>query len=172
VLLLCTLTYPTPDADAHFARLGPMRDTFAPYLIGVSDHTLGVAGGWMTTALDGVCIEKHYTLDKTLPDVPDHAISVDPNELAELVTACDRASILLGSPELRIQDSELPARENARRSIVLERDIRAGSILESADLGFKRPGSGIAPADASAVVGRRVRTDLARGALISYDDLG
>jgi sialic acid synthase SpsE len=84
VLLVCTLTYPTPDADAHFARLCTFRRAFAPYLIGTSDHTLGTAGAWMTAALGGVCIEKHYTIDKGLPDVPDHAMSVDPDELAEM----------------------------------------------------------------------------------------
>ena len=72
------------------------RREFAPYLIGMSDHTLGTAGAWMTAALGGVCIEKHYTIDKALPDVPDHAMSVDPAELAEMVAACDRAATLRG----------------------------------------------------------------------------
>jgi N,N'-diacetyllegionaminate synthase len=171
VLLLCTLTYPTPDVDAHFSRLVTMRELFSPYLIGVSDHTLGVAGAWLTAALGGVCIEKHYTLDKSLPDVPDHAISVEPNELREMVAACDRTAILLGSSELRIQNSEMPARENARRSIVLDRDVPAGGVLAEQDLAFKRPGTGIPPADLDTVVGRRLHHALQRGAMLSHEDL-
>jgi N,N'-diacetyllegionaminate synthase len=171
VLLLCTLTYPTPDEDGHFSRLPSMRERFAPYLIGVSDHTLGVAGAWLTAALGGVCIEKHYTLDKSLPDVPDHAISVEPHELSEMVAACTRTATLLGSPDLRIQDSEFPARANARRSIVLERDVPEGTVLTVQDLGFKRPGTGISPADLAAILGRRARRPLSQGTILSHSDL-
>ena len=171
VLLVCTLTYPTPDADAHFARLEEFRRVFAPYLSGTSDHTLGTAGAWMTAALGGVCIEKHYTLDQTLPDVPDHAMSVEPHQLAEMVTACDRAAVLRGEAWIGVRASEEPAKANARRSIVLERDKVAGSLLELADLGFKRPGTGIPPFEAGAVLGQRLGADRPRGAILSYADL-
>ena len=107
-LLVCTLTYPTPDPDGHFARLDSFRREFDPYLIGFSDHTRGVAGAWMTAALGGVCIEKHYTIDKTLPDVPDHAMSVEPGELAEMVAACERASVLRGEDWIGVRQSEEP----------------------------------------------------------------
>jgi len=171
VLLVCTLTYPTPDEDAHFARLGSFRAEFAPYLVGSSDHTLGVAGAWMTAALGGVCIEKHYTIDRRLPDVPDHAMSVEPGELAEMVAACDRAAVLRGEPAIGVRESEQPARANARRSIVLERDVTAGAALTPEDLGFKRPGTGIPPFEFEGIVGMRVRADLPRGTVLSFEHL-
>lgn len=171
-LLACTLTYPTPDPDGHFARLESFREAFDPYLIGFSDHTIGVAGAWMTAALGGVCIEKHYTIDKRLPDVPDHAMSVEPEELAEMVVACDRAAVLRGEPWIGVRDSELPAREHARRSIVLERDVDAGVALTEADLGFKRPGTGLAPSELASVLGRRLREARPRGAVLRREDLG
>jgi N,N'-diacetyllegionaminate synthase len=171
VLLVCTLTYPTPDPDGHFARLATFRQEFAPFLSGVSDHTLGTAGAWMTAALGGVCIEKHYTLDRTLPDVPDHAISVEPRELAEMVSACDRAAVLRGEKWIGPRDSELPARDNARRSIVLERDVSAGAALQPADLGYKRPGGGIEPAAAPRVIGQRLIESRPRGARLTWEDL-
>jgi N,N'-diacetyllegionaminate synthase len=171
VLLVCTLTYPTPDADAHFARLESFRREFAPYLIGVSDHTLGTAGAWMTAALGGVCIEKHYTVDRRLPDVPDHAMSVEPAELAEMVAACDRAPVLLGSDWIGVRESEEPARANARRSVVLERDVRAGEVLSAVDLGFKRPGTGIPPSEAVRVIGARLRASMPRGTVLTEADL-
>lgn len=170
-LLVCTLTYPTPDGDAHFARLERFRWVFAPYLCGTSDHTLGVAGAWMTAALGGVCIEKHYTLDQTLPDIPDHAMSVEPDQLAEMVAACDRGTLLRGQDWIGVRPSEEPARANARRSIVLERDVVAGSVLGSEDLGFKRPGMGIPPFEAESILGRRIRTDRHRGTVVSHQDL-
>lgn len=171
VLLTCTLTYPTPDPDANFARLERFRTEFSPYLIGFSDHTLGVAGAWMTAALGGVCIEKHYTIDKRLPDVPDHAMSVEPGELAEMVAACDRAAVLRGEDWIGVRESEEPARAMARRSVVLERDVAAGASLVLEDLGYKRPGTGIPPFEADRLVGARLRSDRARGAILAPDDL-
>jgi sialic acid synthase SpsE len=171
VLLVCTLTYPTPDVDANFARLDEFRRRFAPYLSGTSDHTLGVAGGWMTGALGGICIEKHYTIDKKLGEVPDHAMSVDPPELAELVEAARRGAVLRGDSWIGVRDSERPARANARRSIVLERDVDAGAELDADDLGYKRPGTGIPPFESGAVVGRRLRDGGRRGLVLTYDQL-
>jgi len=171
VLLVCTLTYPTPDEDAHFSRVTAFRERFAPYLIGTSDHTLGPEGAWMTAALGGVCIEKHYTIDKGLPDIPDHAMSVDPHELEQMVRAANRAAVLAGDPKIGVRPSEQPARRNARRSIVLEHDVAAGHALASGDLGYKRPGTGIAPHAAGTVIGRVLNRDLHRGALLTYDDL-
>lgn len=171
VLLVCTLTYPCPDEDANFARIEEFRRRFDPYLSGTSDHTLGTAGAWLTAALGGVCIEKHYTLDKKLPDVPDHAISVTPEELAEMVSACDRASVLRGESWVGVRASEEAARSYARRSIVVERDLGAGETISQADLNFKRPGTGIPPYEADAVVGRRTRGRLEVGTVLRYEDL-
>jgi sialic acid synthase SpsE len=171
VPLVCTLTYPTPDQDADFARVETFRRELAPYLCGVSDHTLGPAGAWMTAALGGVCIEKHYTLDKRLGEVPDHAISVDPAELAEMVQACSRASVLRGSGWIGVRDSERPARENARRSVVLARAVAAGQELRRQDLGFRRPGTGIPPFEIDRVLGRRARRDLEEGIVLSESDV-
>jgi N-acetylneuraminate synthase len=172
VLLVCTLTYPTADEDADFARIETFRREFDPYPIGVSDHTLGTAGGWLAGALGAVCIEKHYTLDKSLPDVPDHKISVDPEELAELVEACDKASVLRGGdPAIGVRPSEEPARESARRSIVLERAVEAGQTLSRADVGFKRPGTGIPPFRVDEVLGRTATRRLEADTLLEAGDV-
>jgi len=171
VLLACTLTYPTPDEDGHFARIASLRARFPQYLTGMSDHTLGTAGAWMTAALGGVCIEKHYTIDKKLPDVPDHAMSVDPEELAEMVRVADRAATLRGSPDLVVHDSELPARENARRSIVLTTDGKEGEELSAEKLAVKRPGSGLPPFELDRVIGRRLTTDLPADTVLTEEHL-
>jgi len=170
-LMACTLTYPTPDHDGHFARIASFRREFSPYLIGFSDHTRGPAGAWMTAALGGVCIEKHYTLDQALPDIPDHAFSVEPAQLAEMVAACDRAAVLRGEEWIGVRDSELPARANARRSLVLERDVASGVPLTAGDLGAKRPGTGIAPAELTRVVGATLRESRQCGTVLSEEDL-
>jgi sialic acid synthase SpsE len=165
VLLVCTLTYPTPDQDGHFARIETFRQEFSPYLVGMSDHTLGTLGGLVSSALGAVCIEKHYTLDKSLPDVPDHAMSVDPQELRELVRNCERGAVLRGSDWIGVRDSEVPARDNARRSVVAARDLPAGHTILESDLTYKRPGNGTPPGDADKFIGQRLTV------AVSEDDL-
>lgn len=169
VVLVCTLTYPTPDDDGHFARIATMAARFAPFLVGTSDHTLGTAGAWMSAALGAACIEKHYTLDPGLPDVPDHAMSVDPIQLGEMVRICEQASTLRGSAALEVHESERPARLYARRSIVVERAVAAGETIERDHLAFKRPGIGMEPNEVDTVVGRRAKLAIASGTLLSAD---
>ncbi len=171
VPLVCTLTYPTPDEDGNFARISTFRERFHPYLVGMSDHTIGSAGGWMTAALGGVCIEKHYTIDKALGEVPDHAMSVDPAELADLVEACRRGAVLRGSSDIGVRESEVPARHNARRSLVATRDLAAGTELVEADLTAKRPGTGLSPALIAEVVGGVVQRDIAADELLTDADV-
>lgn len=171
VILVCTLSYPTDVKDAHFARLERFRQEYSPFMVGMSDHTLGVAGGWMAAALGAVCIEKHYTLDKTLTDVPDHRISLDPPELAALVKACDQSSALRGSNEIKVFETEAPARANARRSIVASRDLQVGDVLSADDLDFKRPGTGIPPFEIDAIIGKKVLRDIPYDSAVSKDDL-
>src|SRR5205814_2152998 len=107
----------------------------------------------------------------SLGDVPDHAMSVDPRELAEMVSACERTSVLLGDEWIGARESERPARANARRSIVLERDVEAGAVLALDDLGFKRPGTGLPPAKAPELVGRRMRESRPRGTVLAAGDV-
>jgi N-acetylneuraminate synthase len=160
VPLVCTLTYPTPDEDANFGRLETFRDRFAPYLTGTSDHTLGPDGAMMTAALGGVCIEKHYTTDPHAPDVPDHAMSVTPDELTEMVRTANRGAVLRGVSDIGVRESEEPARMYARRSIVSAVAIDAGSRITREMIDFRRPGTGIPAHELEVVVGSTARVDI------------
>ena len=171
VLLGCTLTYPTPDVDGNFARIETMRQRFAPYLIGASDHTLGPEGAWMAAAVGAVCIEKHYTLDPGGPDIPDHAMSVTPDQLAAMVAAGHRGSILRGSGMIGVLPSEEPARRLARRSVVARVSIPAGTTLELDMLEERRPGTGIPGWRIDEVAGRSAATDIAADTILSEDHL-
>jgi N-acetylneuraminate synthase len=88
-----------------------------------------------------------------------------------MVVACARAVKLRGEPWIGVRASEEPARANARRSIVLERHVGAGTALTREDLDFKRPGTGIAPFEVERVVGMCLRHDRPRGTVLSYEDL-
>lgn len=171
VPLVCTLKYPSRHQDGNFARIESFRARFAPLLIGYSDHTLGVDGAWVAAALGAVAIEKHYTLDKTLPDSPDHAMSVDPAELAAMVSACDAASTLRGSAEIVVSDVEQDARSCARRSVVAVRAMRRGHVLGPEDLACKRPGTGISPSALDVVIGTRLARDVEADDILDWSDL-
>lgn len=171
ILLACTLTYPTPDPDANYARITTLANELSPYLIGFSDHTLGVDGTWVAASLGAVVIEKHYTLEKTAPDIPDHAMSVEPGELRQMVAIAERAALLRGSAELVVAESELPARQNARRSAATTHELSAGAVLTPRDLTALRPGTGIEPHRLGELIGRTLVRDMPAGSILSWSDL-
>lgn len=169
--LVCTLTYPTPDLDANFARLERFRSELPEFLIGFSDHTLGPEGGWMVSALGGVCIEKHFTTDKTLGLVPDHAISVDPAELADLVHACNRGAAMRGRSDIDFAISENDARQNARRSLVTIGAIEKDTYFSTDLVTAKRPGGGIEPWQMMDLEGKRFVRRIEKDEIIHEGDL-
>jgi sialic acid synthase SpsE len=170
-LLHCTLTYPTPMEDANIRMIPTMRAVFPEYPVGLSDHTYGIAVPIAATALGCSIVEKHYTLDKGLPDSPDHKFGVDPSELKALVEGTRAAWKALGSAAKRPVPSEEPARLYARRSIVSLAPIPAGSRLTPELLDCKRPGTGISPKHFDQVLRRRAARDIPADSVLQWDML-
>lgn len=112
--------------------------------VGFSDHTQGISCATAAVALGARIIEKHFTLDRTMPG-PDHKASLEPAELAELVKSVRTVEQALGSGIKEVAAAEAPNIEVARKSIVATRDIRAGEILTEENITVKRPGNGISP---------------------------
>lgn len=142
-LLHCNTEYPTPMADVNLRAMETLRRNFGTR-VGYSDHTQGIEVAIAAAALGADVIEKHFTLDKTLPG-PDHVASLDPAELAAMVNAIRNIGQALGSGEKRVTDSERANRQVARKSIVAACDIAAGEPFTDVNLTVKRPGSGISP---------------------------
>ena len=149
------------------------RREFAPYLIGVSDHTLGPAGAWMTAALGGVCIEKHYTIDKRLARRPRPCDERGPGRAGRdgarvrRARRCCAASGWIGVRAIRAAGAR--QRPPLGRARARRRRRRTSSRAE--DLGFKRPGTGIPPFEVDRVIGRRARRDLVEGTVLSESDI-
>ena len=168
-ILQCTSNYPTHPEDVNLRAMRAISDiTGMP--IGYSDHTLGTVISTAAVALGAVIIEKHFTKSRKLPG-PDHAASLEPHELCELISNVRTVSMALGSATKRPTDNELPVRQLVRRSITLNRDVMSGHILGEADITLKRPGSGIEPKHLSEVTGRKVLRDLVRGHTLNWTDL-
>jgi N,N'-diacetyllegionaminate synthase len=163
-VLQCTTEYPAPIEDANLRAMVTMRDEFGVG-VGYSDHTPGIYVPLAAVALGAGVIEKHFTLDRALPG-PDHAASVEPAELAELVRAIRELEAALGDGAKRPSERELANAVAARKSIVATCDIHAGDSLTADALTTKRPGSGISPMRWDEVVGTRAVRDFGRDELI------
>lgn len=169
VLLHCTLSYPTPDEDANLLMIRTLRALLPRYPVGLSDHTYGITAPIVAVALGARVIEKHYTVDKGLPDSPDHKLGVDTGELRMLCESVRRAQAMLGQGAKVPVPIEQPAREGARRSVVARRPIKAGMLIAREDLICKRPGLGIPPKHLDLVVGRRAARDIEADECITWD---
>ena len=142
-LLHCNTEYPTPFADVNLRAMETMRRAFGVE-VGYSDHTKGIEVPIAAVALGATIIEKHFTLDRNM-DGPDHKASLEPDELAAMVSAIRNIEQALGSGEKTASPSERKNIAVARKSIVAKRAIKAGERLTEENLTVKRPGSGVSP---------------------------
>jgi N,N'-diacetyllegionaminate synthase len=126
--------------------------------VGYSDHTQGIEIPVAAVALGARVIEKHFTLDRTLPG-PDHQASLEPHELKAMVDAIRNVELALGDGVKRPSSSELKNKPIARKSIVAIRAIRAGESFSTDNIGTKRPGTGISPMRWDEVMGRSAPRD-------------
>jgi N,N'-diacetyllegionaminate synthase len=167
-ILHCTSNYPALPQDVNLrAMLSIAEATGMP--VGYSDHTLGLAVSTAAVAMGAQVIEKHFTLDKTLPG-PDHQASLDPVELAQLIDQIRSVEVALGSPVKAPVETELPVRDLVRRSVTTVRDIGAGEVLSAADVCLLRPGSGIAPKYLNDIYGRVAERALPAGTTLNWSD--
>ena len=171
VIFHCVLSYPTDPKDANLRIIETLKKTFPDVRVGFSDH-VAPDDTMMTLAtaylLGAEVIEKHFTLDKTLPG-NDHYHGGDPEDFKKAIANFKWIDTVLGSPEKTVLECEIVPRREARRSLVLTRDIKAGEVIKKEDLMPKRPGTGIAPVYADIVIGRAVKTDLAEDTILTWD---
>ncbi len=173
VPLHCILSYPTSYEDANLNMITHLKTVFPKHLIGYSDHTKPDRGmSILVTAylLGATILEKHFTLDKTLPG-NDHYHAMDPEDLKLLNENLDIISRSLGSKQKHVIDAEKPARANARRSLVTVRSMGAGTILTEADIITKRPGKGISPLYYDSVIGMKLLKDIDEDEIIYWEYL-
>ena len=142
-ILHCNTEYPTPMADVNLKAMLTMRDELG-VAVGYSDHTLGIEVPVAAVALGATIIEKHFTLDRTLPG-PDHAASLEPDELKTMVVAIRNIEKAMGDGVKKPSPSEAKNIPIARKSIVAAKKIKEGEIFSEKNLAVKRPGTGISP---------------------------
>jgi len=167
VLLHCVSNYPADPADVNLRAMHTMATAF-DVPIGYSDHTQGIEVSLAAVALGACVIEKHFTLDRGLPG-PDHAASLEPAELAEMVRCIRIVELSLGNGRKKPATSEADTTAVIRKSLVAECDLTTGTILRDAMIGIKRPGTGLPPAMRSLLIGKTLTRDVARGTLLTLE---
>jgi len=163
-VLHCTTEYPTPMDDVNLHAMVNIGKAFG-VSVGYSDHTPGIEVPIAAVALGATVIEKHFTLDRTLPG-PDHRASLEPDELKVMVQGIRNIEKALGDGIKRPSPSELKNKPIARKSLVAARPIRAGEAFSEDNLMAKRPGTGISPMQWDEVIGRTAPRDFSEDELI------
>lgn len=163
-LLHCNTQYPTPMCDVNLRAMEQLA-ALHPGAVGYSDHTVGIEVPVAAVAIGARIIEKHFTLDRNLPG-PDHKASLEPAELASMVSAIRNIELAIGSGKKHVSDSERPNIVVARKSIVAATDIRKGDLLTENNITVKRPGNGISPMKWDAVLGTAAIRDFLADELI------
>lgn len=168
-LLHCVSSYPAPPEDCHLRVITALANRFS-VPSGWSDHTLGLHISLAAIALGANVLEKHFTLDRSLPG-PDHAASLQPDELVALVMQARQVESALGFGDKAMRSSEADTARVARRSLHSARDLSSGHRLTVGDITAMRPGTGI-PADRiQEILGRTLRKSIPVGTMLDLRDI-
>lgn len=171
VILHCILSYPTDPKDANLRIIETLKSDFADVRVGYSDHVapdenmITLATAYL---LGAEVIEKHFTLDKTLPG-NDHYHAGEPEDFKKAIQNFQWINKILGSAEKTVIDCEQISRREARRSLVLTRDIKCGEVISESDIIAKRPGTGIPPQFSNIVIGKKVLQDLQEDTILTWE---
>ena len=168
-LLHCVSSYPALPEQLNLRVISDFLSRYE-YKAGFSDHSLGSHAALLATALGASVIEKHVTLDKSMPG-PDHKSSLDVDEFHEFVSAIRLSEQMLGLSHKVFALDEDKTRAMARKSIVLKSSVTAGTVIESHNITFKRPGTGISPLLRDSIVGKKALRDILANHIFSENDL-
>ena len=163
-VLHCTTAYPVPMEDVNLRAMRTIHEKF-DVKIGYSDHTLGIEIPLAAVALGAGIIEKHFTIDRTLPG-PDHKASLEPQELRAMIEGIRKIESALGDGKKLLMPSEMNNVKVARKSIVASKQIKKGEIFTEENLTTKRPGTGISPMKLPALIGKLATKDYLSDELI------
>jgi sialic acid synthase SpsE len=179
MLMHCVSSYPAPAGELNLRAMQTLKTEFG-VPVGFSDHSLGIEAAITAAMLGAAVIEKHFTLDRTMAG-PDHAASLEPDELKRLVDGVAAVKTvgnsvkltdeILGDGIKRPMPSEMSNLPLIRKSLVANGALRKGDRLTRAMIAIKRPAEGIAPGDLDQVIGRRLNRDLADDEPITWNSL-
>ena len=169
-LLHCTSAYPARANELNLRAMGTLASTFG-LPVGFSDHSVGCEAAIAAVALGARIVEKHFTLDKSLPG-PDHPASATPEEFADLVRAIRRTESALGTGEKKPVERELAVRAVVRRSLFFRRPLACGTRITPDDLVAMRPGGGFSVERIDEVIGKTLLVDVGAHEALAPEKVG
>ncbi len=169
ILLHAVTCYPTHAKDVNLRAMKAIKREFPQFPVGYSDHTLGITASLAAAAMGAKVIEKHFTYDKGAKG-PDHILSADPFEMAELVKRVREMETMLGDGVKRPARGERINRLNNRKSIVTEQAIKKGDRFTLKNLAIKRPGRGLEPKYFERVLGKKALRNISKDRLLCRKD--
>lgn len=164
-MLHCTSEYPTPPENVHLRSMDTLRSAFG-LPVGYSDHTLGINVAIAAVARGAVLVEKHFTMDRSLPG-PDHRASLEPGELTAMIRAIREVEAALGTSLKAATVGELNTRRVARKSLTAASRIGEGELFTAENITARRPGTGVSPMEYWRYVGEQARRAYEPGDLLS-----
>lgn len=170
ILNHCVLSYPAPTSSANLGMLLNMSEEF-PHIIGYSDHTVPDDEHLVlicAVSFGASVLEKHFTLDKSMPG-NDHYHSYDERDLTEFNKKLGILRTITGKELKEVLEVELPARENARRSLVYFDNYSKGMTIKEEMIVAKRPGTGISPSKFEDFIGKTLNVDVNKDEQINPD---
>ncbi len=170
ILLHCTSTYPTPFEDVNLRAMMTMRRAHPSYPIGLSDHTLGISVAIGSAALEACVIEKHLMLDDGVSTIDDK-FSLSPREFKAMVDGIRQVEKALGSYQKEPTHREEKEKLQARRSLWVTQDVKAGESFTKENIGVLRPGTGLSPLHYDLVMSSQARCDLKATKALEWDDI-
>ncbi|MFX1318095.1 MAG: N-acetylneuraminate synthase [Promethearchaeota archaeon] len=169
VLMHCVSNYPASLETINLRAMLSLQKAFG-VLVGYSDHTIGFEASVAAVALGACVIEKHFTLDNSLPG-PDHKASMEPRQFAKLVRILRGIEKALGDGVKKPTESEMKNREVARKSLIARMDIPKGSTITDKMIEIKRPGTGIKPKHLKDVLGKKAKITIKREQILNWEML-
>jgi sialic acid synthase SpsE len=169
ILMQCVSHYPALPNEYNLSLLPFWKNKYNCH-VGISDHSLGNKVALVSLFFECKAIEKHFTIDKTLPG-PDQSLSITPKELRQLVSDIEIIQKIIGEPIKYPLDSEENVRMFGRRSLFFNKDLKKGHILKYEDIIALRPGGGIPPDEYENVINKTLIKDVKKGERIKYDGL-
>jgi N,N'-diacetyllegionaminate synthase len=158
-ILHCNTEYPTPMRDVNLMAMLYIQKRFG-VKIGYSDHTLGIEVPIAAVALGGQMIEKHFTIDRSMPG-PDQLASLEPEELKAMVNAIRNIELAISGTGVKEPSySEMKNISIVRKSLHFRKDLQAGHVINNNDLIALRPGFGVSPMQIEYYIGKKLNQNV------------
>ena len=167
-LLKCTSAYPADPSDANLLTIPDIKIRFG-VKSGLSDHTMGIEGPIVATALGASVIEKHFILDKSIGG-PDAHFSLDEKEFTEMVKAVRIAKQMMGKVDYEMTEKKKKSRQFSR-SLFIVKDVKEGEEITRENVRSIRPGFGIHPKYFKEIIGKQFKLDLEKGTPMSFETI-